>query len=230
MASAQDGTHFTPDFLMRKCLFVAVLALAGLAVSSNRASAWWFHPTPGSAAFPMIYPSGYYTNTYYFAWYYPWYANYNYSHGWYANWWHGGGYAWYSGQQFPPGFVPGMPYPPPPPPAPEAKADAPKKDGPKKETPKKKDAPKKKKEAGVVAIQLPPDAKLWFNGVAAEGTGAKRTFVTPELEPGQEYEYLLEAEVIRPGQVMKTTASARVVVRAGEVTEVLLTPTATARK
>lgn len=213
---------------MRKCFLVSVLVLAGLAVSANRASAWWNYPVAGSVAFPMIYPSGYYTNTYYFAWYYPWYANYNYSHGWYANWWHGGGYAWYSGQQFPPNFrIPGIPYPPPP--APVAKKDgpAPKKDAPKKDSPKK-EAPKKA--PGVVSIQLPPDAKLWFNGVEAAGSGATRTYTTPELEPGRDYEYLLEAEVIREGQVVKFTASARAVVRAGEVTEVSLSPTATARK
>ena len=96
---------------MRKCLLVAVLALASVGASANRASAWWYgwcdQAYYSSVSFPMQTPSGYFTNSYYFAWYYPWYANYNYSHGHYANWWQGGGYASYSGQQMRPMMPPG---------------------------------------------------------------------------------------------------------------------------
>ena len=67
-----------------------------------------------------------------------------------------------------------------------------------------------------------------FNGTLAGGSGDSRTFATPELNPGQDYEYMLTAEVVREGQTV--TATERVIVRAGEVTKVTLTPTATTRK
>ena len=205
---------------MRKWLLVSVLALAGMGFSSNRASAWWGgqYPYYASASFPMITPSGYFSNSYYFAWYYPWYANYNYSHGHYANWWYGGGYAYYYGQQMYPSPVvniniyvaqPGARGPILPPP--------------------RKDMPKKlMKEPGKVSISLPADAKLLFNGVVAGGKGETRSYVTPDLNPDQDYEYVLTAEVVRDGQTM--TATQRVIVRSGEETTVTLKPSATAAK
>lgn len=221
---------------MRRFLFASLLALAGLAVSADRASAWWYYPAqPGTVSFPMVYPSGYYTNTYPFAWYYPWYANYNYSHGSYAHWWQSHGWAFYPGQPIPANFrihpihgayfiyiVPqfGPPHMHPahhdhhdhhhhPLPAP------------------KKDAPKKK-EPGKVTITLPADAKLTFNGVAASGTGDSRTYVTPDLDSDRDYEYVLAAEVIRNGQTL--TATQRAIVRAGSDTRVSLEPAAVVRK
>lgn len=217
---------------MRKWLLVSILAVAGTALPANRASAWWYcQPTTAAVSFPMLTPSGYFTNTYYFAWYYPWYANYNYSHGSYAHWYVSHGWAFYPGQQIPPNFHihqyggahihgidprPGMdphhhPHPLP----------APKKDGP-----PKKDLPKK--EPGKVTITLPADAKLLFNGVAAAGTGESRTFRTPDLEEGRDYEYVLTAEVVRDGQTL--TAVERVIVRAGSDTPVTLAPAASAAK
>ena len=81
---------------MRKTLFVAVLALAAIPTSAAPARAWLTdHPFSTSATFPLLTPSGYYTNTYYYGWAYPWFAYYNYSHGPYANWWVNGGFATY---------------------------------------------------------------------------------------------------------------------------------------
>jgi uncharacterized protein (TIGR03000 family) len=74
-------------------------------------------------------------------------------------------------------------------------------------------------------VNLPADAKLLFNGTAASGTGETRTFATPALAPGQEYEYTLTAEVVRDGRVM--TATERIRVRAGSEAKVELTPRAT---
>ena len=213
---------------MRKWLLASVLALATVGISSNRASAWWHYgfyeqPITSSVAFPMQTPSGYFTNTYYFAWYYPWYQNYNYSHGSYSNWWRGGGYAYYSGQQLRPAMPsgPGGPgtriiisEPGKGPVLPQPRSQLRKELG--------------KKEAGKVAIALPADAKLLFNGALAGGSGESRNFITPELDPDQDYEYVLTAEVVRGGQTM--TATERVIVRASEVTSVTLAPTATARK
>jgi uncharacterized protein (TIGR03000 family) len=220
---------------MRKLFLVAVLAIAGLGLNAGRASAWWgwnYPPQPASVSFPMVYPSGWYTNTYYFPWYYPWYANYNYSHGSYSHWWQSHGWAFYEGQPIPGNFrihpifgayffyvvpVDGQPHP--------AHRDhiLP--------LPKKKDGKKdpQKFEPGKVTITLPADATLLFNGVASTGTGEVRSFLTPfDLEDGRDYEYVLTSEVVRDGQTM--TATERVIVRAGSVTPVTLAPTASVRK
>src|SRR4029078_5491743 len=89
---------------MRRFLLASLLAVTGLAVSPDRASAWWYYPQPAAVSFPMVYPPGYYVNTYPVAWYYPWYANYNYSHCSYSHWWQSHGWAFYSGQPIPANF------------------------------------------------------------------------------------------------------------------------------
>jgi len=208
---------------MRKWLIVCVLAFAGLTASANRASAYWHYglwvtPYYTPVAYPMITPSGYFSNSYYFPWYYPWYANYNYANGYYANWWLGGGYASYVGQQMPP-IV-----------APNANINITVIDKEKTVIPIKV-VPKKATTLpapGKVSISLPADAKLQFNGVPAEGRGETRIFVTPELLPNRDYEYVLTAEVVRDGQA--ETIVERAIVRAGETTQVTLSPTAAARK
>jgi len=201
---------------MRKMLAASVVAVAAMLLTVNRASAWgWGHsgPWPQTAAFPCVNPPGWYTNTYYYAWQYPWFAYYNYSHGPYANWMAGGGYAYYKncGNCGPYGCGLTGPLPPPPPPAPPA--------DPKHDHKLPKEM---KPEVGRVAINLPADAKLLFNGTAASGGGSTRTFATPALVPGKDYGYELTAEVVRDGQVL--TVTERVVVRAGETARVTLTP------
>jgi uncharacterized protein (TIGR03000 family) len=158
-------------------------------------------------------PPGWYSNTYYYAWQYPWFAYYNYSHGPYANWMAGGGYAFYKncGPACPYGLGLSGCLPPPPPP----KKDEPKKD----ETDEHNH---KAAEPARVAITLPSDAKLLFNGAVATGTGESRTFATPALQYGMDYGYELTAEVIRDGRVQ--TITERVVVRAGETAKVTLNP------
>jgi len=74
---------------MRRALFAAVLVVAG---SAAPARAW---PTSTTATFPLLTPSGPYTNAYHYGWAYGWFSHYNYAHGPYANWWYGGGYATY---------------------------------------------------------------------------------------------------------------------------------------
>ncbi|MFO0797958.1 MAG: TIGR03000 domain-containing protein [Gemmataceae bacterium] len=76
---------------MRRALFAAVLAVAASAAPA-KAGDW---PTTTSATFPLLTPSGYYSNTYYYGWAYPWFAYYNYAHGPYANWAYYGPYATY---------------------------------------------------------------------------------------------------------------------------------------
>ncbi len=84
---------------MRRAVFAAVLALAAPAAPAHA------RPTPTTPTFPRLTPSGPYTNTYYYGWAYGWYANYNYSHGPYANWWYYGPYATYGWGAPAPGYA-----------------------------------------------------------------------------------------------------------------------------
>src|SRR6476646_5632845 len=111
--------------IMRKMLMAGAVTIVLSLTTTQRASAWsWGHsgPWPQTAAFPCINPPGWYSNTYSYAWQYPWFAYYNYSHGPYANWMAGGGYAYYKncGNCGPYGCGLTGPLPPPPPPAPPA--------------------------------------------------------------------------------------------------------------
>lgn len=213
---------------MRRWLVVSVLGLAGLVGSAGPAGAMgvfiYRGPYPQTVAFPCV-GSQYFTSTYYFAWQYPWYAYYNASHGPYANWMAGGGYATYAGGcqngqcggglagyapsawngysvQYRYQPLPGYPsygYPydyPGMAVAPSLLTDA------------------GKPSAGTVTVSLPADAQLRFNGAAVAGTGESRTFQTPALEPGREYAYDLTAEVVRGGE--RQTLTGWVVVRAGQ--------------
>jgi len=192
---------------MRKWLIPSVLAVAALAATPDRAAAYGaiVRPYYTAAAFPYLNPPGYYTNSYYYAWYYPWYAYYNASHGPYANWQQWGGYATYGGACGPHGcgYAGAGGY--------DAHGHA----------------PGAAMSPGSVCVTLPADAKLLFNGTAADGSGTTRTFGTPPLAPGQEYAYDLTAEVVRDGRVQ--TVTERVTVRAGAETKVTLAPAAATR-
>src|SRR5262245_38970089 len=209
---------------MRKLALMGVLALGVVVVSNDRAQAWaWGHtgPWPQTAAFPCVNPPGWYSNTYSYAWQYPWFAYYNYSHGPYANWMAGGGYAYYGscagGKCGIHGCAQGYGYAPPAA-AVMAPPQVPNHNHP---VPVPVPVPNgKKPEPGKVTINLPADAKLLFNGTAATGTGATRSFAAAPLRPGTAYAYELTAEVVRDGRVQ--TVTERVVVRAGETAKVTL--------
>ncbi|MBA4064965.1 MAG: hypothetical protein C0501_14875 [Isosphaera sp.] len=199
---------------MRKLLLLGALAVGGVGATGGSAGAYHyghFGPWAQTASFPSANPPGYYTNTYSYAWQYPWYAYYNSSHGPYANWASGGGYAYYttlgSGHPVthaPNVFMPGgtgiTPSPNLPPMGGPGGAPA----------------------GCTVTVNLPADATLKFNGAVATATGAVRTFTTPPLEPGREYGYDLTAEVVRDGRTERVTE--RVVVRAGGAATVTLAP------
>lgn len=185
---------------MRK-LLLGVMVAVGLVAVSERASAWHYRgPWPQTATYPTANPPGWYTNTYYYAWQYPWFAYYNYSHGPYANWMSGGGFAGYNIPEYGHPMYHGvfnhggM--------------------GMGTGTTSQPATP------CTMTINLPADAKLLFNGTVASGSGSVRTFATPALTPGMEYAYELTAEVIRDGKPQRMTE--RVIVRAGEKTSVTL--------
>jgi uncharacterized protein (TIGR03000 family) len=64
-----------------------------------------------------------------------------------------------------------------------------------------------------IIIEVPADAKLWIDGQLMQANSAKRTYQTPDLQPGSTYFYDLKAEVIRDGQAV--TQSQRIVLRPG---------------
>ncbi|MDY3552027.1 TIGR03000 domain-containing protein [Gemmata sp. JC717] len=202
---------------MRKLLLAAVLAGGGLAGSAGTADAQYRHhrphqPVVSSVTWPSANPPGWYTNTYKHQWFYPWYAYYDFSSGPYANWAAGGGYAGYT-DHGPAGYynypLSGHTSGDVAPAAPAEHKDAPKTDP--------------GTAAAEVAVTLPADAKLLFNGAPAAGAGAVRTFRTPELQKGVSYRYELTAEVTRDGRTERVTET--VVVRAGETAQVTLAPT-----
>jgi uncharacterized protein (TIGR03000 family) len=66
-----------------------------------------------------------------------------------------------------------------------------------------------------VTVRLPgPDATVWFNGARMLATGATRSFVTPPLDPGQDYHYAVKVRWMEDGQAQEQTRTLDV--RAGE--------------
>ncbi|HMO36288.1 MAG TPA: TIGR03000 domain-containing protein, partial [Gemmatales bacterium] len=70
-----------------------------------------------------------------------------------------------------------------------------------------------------VSISLPADAKLYVDGQLTRTMDkAVRTFLTPDLEEGQEYRYVMKAEVVRDGMLQSETKT--IIVKAGaEISE-----------
>jgi uncharacterized protein (TIGR03000 family) len=72
-----------------------------------------------------------------------------------------------------------------------------------------------------IVVSLPADARLTIDGNATTSTGDRRVFVSPDLNPGQEYHYTLTAQITSNGQTMRIEK--RIPVRAGQETPVSLT-------
>jgi uncharacterized protein (TIGR03000 family) len=64
-----------------------------------------------------------------------------------------------------------------------------------------------------VVVELPADARLLIDDRPTRQSGGVRVFETPALEAGQEYYYVLRAEVTRDGQ--KVAQERRVLLRPG---------------
>jgi len=78
----------------------------------------------------------------------------------------------------------------------------------------------------VLVVNLPADAVLTIDGAATTSTSGERVFRTPALETGREFEYTLEAKVVRGGE--EKVIKQRVTVRGGQETQVRLEVPATA--
>ena len=71
-----------------------------------------------------------------------------------------------------------------------------------------------------IVVELPADAKLYFDDRPTTQIGPMRTFVTPALAPGKAYTYLLKIERMHNSQVMSRVET--ITVRAGQTTRVAL--------
>jgi len=96
----------------------------------------------------------------------------------------------------------------------------------KMEEEKKKKGPPPEGEASlepapaILMVSLPADATLTIDGGATRSTSAERSFITPPLDPGKVFDYVLVAEVVRDGKTL--TTSRKVTVRGGQETRVTL--------
>jgi len=72
-----------------------------------------------------------------------------------------------------------------------------------------------------IIVNLPADATLTVDGTATTSTSARRVLVSPELQPGQGYQYTLKAQVMRDGKPV--VMEKKVALNAGQTTEVTLT-------
>ncbi len=67
-----------------------------------------------------------------------------------------------------------------------------------------------------VAVIVPADAVVRFDGHKTRQTGSHRLFTTPDLENGKSYHYAVQATFLRDGKPF--TQSQRVEVRTGGLT------------
>ncbi len=143
----------------------------------------------------------------------------------YSSWSYGcSGYGYYGGPMAPVtsgcsgcygygyGMPPNYPYLNPAPKVEEI--PAPKKDAPKSGTTY---IPQRAGQARVI-VKLPADAKLYADGTETNLTSAERTFVTPVLAKGKDFQYQMKVQYQRGGQTF--TETKRVVVRADTVSRV----------
>ena len=70
---------------------------------------------------------------------------------------------------------------------------------------------------GMLAVNVPEDAKIYVNGNATSSTGSERQYVSRELQRGFNYTYEVKAEVVRDGQTIEQVKTVNL--RAGQTAE-----------
>jgi uncharacterized protein (TIGR03000 family) len=91
---------------------------------------------------------------------------------------------------------------------------------PKKEMPKPKSGESASVAPATITVSLPAEAKLFVDDTLTSSTSGVRTFESPALAIGAEYNYTLKAEIVREGKTV--TATKQVAVRAGQLTSVAI--------
>jgi uncharacterized protein (TIGR03000 family) len=59
-------------------------------------------------------------------------------------------------------------------------------------------------------VRVPPSAQVWFDGTATHETGRTRQFISPPLQPGQEYTYTIRARWMQNGRPVVMTKKVEV--------------------
>jgi len=67
---------------------------------------------------------------------------------------------------------------------------------------------------GLLAVNVPEDAKIYVNGQATTSTGSSRQYVSRDLQSGFNYTYEVRAEVVRDGRTVEQVK--KIDLRAGE--------------
>lgn len=70
---------------------------------------------------------------------------------------------------------------------------------------------------GLLAVDVPEDAKIFVNGQQTRSTGSHREYVSRNLDRGHTYSYEVRAEVIRDGRTIEETK--RIELRAGQTAQ-----------
>ena len=71
---------------------------------------------------------------------------------------------------------------------------------------------------GLLAVNVPEDAKIYVNGQATSSIGENRQYVSRDLQNGYNYTYEVRAEVVRDGRTVEQVK--KIDVRAGETARV----------
>ena len=72
--------------------------------------------------------------------------------------------------------------------------------------------------SAMIDVQVPANAKVWFDGTPTQQTGATRAFVSPPLDANSTYSYTVRAQWDDNGKMKEETR--RVEVRAGQTSTV----------
>jgi uncharacterized protein (TIGR03000 family) len=59
------------------------------------------------------------------------------------------------------------------------------------------------KQSGLLAIEVPEDARVTINGLATKSTGSSRQYVSRGLKPGLVYKFDVRVEVVRDGKTIR---------------------------
>lgn len=70
---------------------------------------------------------------------------------------------------------------------------------------------------GMLAVNVPQDAKIYVNGSATSSTGTDRQYVSRDLDRGFNYTYEVKAEVVRDGKTIEQVKTVNL--RAGQTAE-----------
>jgi uncharacterized protein (TIGR03000 family) len=71
---------------------------------------------------------------------------------------------------------------------------------------------------GMLALEVPTDAKIFVNGKETSSTGEIRQYISRNLQPGYNYTYEVRAEIVRDGKLVEEVKT--IDLKAGEVAKV----------